>query len=641
MVPENDLPKLFAWARTKRLALFPIPKFCKRPTGIVRSHATDWSFDEQQWAKWWVENNGCNFGVACGPSKIIVADVDTLRGQPYDDAFASWARGDGAPVFLGATVRTPTNGHHYYFRVVGETETDRMRQPDIAKGQVNTRAGRGYVVAPWSVTDPAYDPGVKAKGAYAILDDAIPLAPAKLLAHCAPDATGPGILPASNSAVELDPNGYPSDDATRWTVVSRVEEIRKRLKRAAHGERNSELNIAAFALGKLVAEGTLGPHVAEMILLEDGISIGLPLEEIRATGRSGLRSAPLVGRPDPKTALGDLLNCQNFIAWDIPLATMPRPVKQRSKSDLPDIPVVSFLLYEGDVTLLSGGASTGKTTFAASLAAASTTDVRHFNFGSFEEGLSDVYCRTGVWIFVSYEGAQYIERNLSAWYKGMGVQPSHPARFVLMSMDEGPLVGVKDRKAFAEQTQAARINAEITQARANWPGLPIVVVVDNVTSAVENPIEPEQAGIFMRTMKAIARQDVAVLVLGHPTKNGSSPIYGSHILSSLADIVGTLEVVRRDKGEWTQWIEFGAKHRAGLTHRTLEVRSRRLNEPLIELPKDYMEDHPLARARVIEDLHLPYVRTIREKRQTDKEAVKSGVIESVSPKAEATMSLTG
>ena len=632
MVPEQDLPKLFGWAEANRLALFPIPKFCKRPTGIVRSHATDWSRESSQWARWWLENNGCNFGVACGPSGVIVVDVDAPGGQSAIGVYVAWT---GQPQRPQAQVWTPTNGEHFYYRVPEGFDPTRLRQPDIAPRQVNVRAGAGYVVAPFCFTDPLYDTGVKAQGRYQLLDANIPLAYTKLLEHCAPE---PNAAPIVASSMDLSADGYPLDDALRWAVKARVDATRARLLNAVPGERNNELNAAAFALGKIVAEGRLAEGAAQAILEEAGTRIGLPLEEIRVTMRSGLRAAPRVGRAEPRTALQDLMECKSFIAYDVPLASFPRPVP-RSKGVTPDEPIVSLLAFAGDVTLLSGGSGAGKTTFAASLAAASTTDVRHFNFGSFEDGLSDVACRTGVWIFVSYEGAQYIERNVAAWHAGMGVAASHPQRFVSIEMADGPMVGTKDRKVAAREEHAAQINQAIIQARIDYPDLPITVVVDNVTSAVENSIEPEQAGVFMRAMKAIASQGCAVVVLGHPTKNGASPIYGSHILFSIADIVGTLEVLKQDNGEWVQWIDF-SKHRTGVTHRSLEIRSRRLGKPMMELPPEWMADNPRERARATEDLHLPYVRTIRVRLKSDKASAKSGVVEQVTTKAEAVVNLT-
>ena len=621
MVPEHDLPSLFAWAQANRLALFPIPKWCKRPTGIVRSHATDWSFDAGQWRKWWDQNGGCNFGVACGPSRLIVADVDAVNGAAWRAEFLSWL-GTWHPA---PTAKTPTGGEHYYFRVPEGVDAMTLRQPDIIPGKINVRAGRGYVVAPGSVTDPAYDSGVKAAGKYGLCHAEIPFAPSKMLAHCAPDVTPAPRIEARD--VALGPDGFPIDHVEHWAAKRRAKTITDKLAGAVPGALNVRLNDAAFALGKLVAEGVVDQGVAENMLWDAAAQAGIPRDEAKArsTVRSGMTSAARVGHPEPKSAI------QALMAYDVPLASFPRPPrKPRSKGAVPDEPIVSLLLFEGDVTLLSGASGAGKTTFAASLAAASTTDIVDFNFGDID-AVSDVAARTGVWIFVSYEGAQYIERNIAAWYRGMGVTPTHPARLIPVGIDDGPLVGTKKREVFTREEHAKLVNDAIAQAKVDHPTLPIVVVIDNVSSAVENPIEPEQAGVFMRSMKSIASQGAAVLVLGHPTKNGSSPIYGSHLLNSLADIVGTLEVVHTGEGGWTQWIDF-SKHRAGVTHRSLEIRSRKLLEPLMELPADWMPGNLRERARAREDLHLPYVRTIRCRLRSERKSAESGVVEQVTPK---------
>ena len=220
----------------------------------------------------------------------------------------------------------------------------------------------------------------------------------------------------------------------------------------------------------------------------------------------------------------------------------------------------------------------------------------------------------------------------------MGIVAAHPNRFVSVSLEDGPLIGTHKREVFAREEHAKKINDAIDKAFIEWPSMPVVVVIDNVTSAVENPIEPEQANMFMRSMKALASRGVAMLVLGHPTKNGSSPVYGSHILTSLPDIVGTLEVVRRDGAEWTQWVEF-SKHRIAMNGKCLEIKSRRLTAPLVDLPPEWLADHPRERARMVEDLHLPYVRTIRVKHGVEKEAASTGVVEQVTAKDASLMKL--
>ena len=636
MVPVTDLPALFAWAAANRLALFPIPKYCKRPTGIVRSHALDWSFDPGQWRKWYDENGGCNFGVSCGPSKRLVVDIDTFDGQPYELEYAHWLDPENPqPPTAHTVVRTPAGGLHLYFVVPDAVDSLQLRQPDVIPGKINVRAGRGYVVAPWSVTDSEADPGVKRGGPYRFLtQDPVTIhAPVKLLEHCSPNRVDAPAIVARD--VALDEQGLPVNKTERWAVERRANTILARLAAAMPGELNTRLNEAAFAMGKIVAEGMMAPGLAEFWLWDAAAKAGIPAGEAKArsTLRSGMTSAARVGHAEPKSALAQLL------AFDLPAGVFSRPPRRPDmKSGIPQEPVVSLLVYEGDVTLLSGGSGAGKTTFAASLAAASTTDVPDFNFGDVMDGTSDVAARTGVWIFVSYEGAQYIDRNIAAWYKGMGVTPSHPQRFISIAMDDGPMVATQKRETKVEERQLTTIKTAVEQAQADFPNLPITVVVDNVTSAVENPVEVEQAGFFMRTMKLIARMGVAVLVLGHPTKNGSSPLYGSHLLFSLADIVGRLEVLRQPNGEWTQWVEFD-KHRTGVTHRALEIKSRRLLEPLLQLPPDWMPGNARERARAIEDLHLPYVKTIRVRYKSEKESSKSGVVESVAPKAEATVKL--
>ena len=61
---------------------------------------------------------------------------------------------------------------------------------------------------------------------------------------------------------------------------------------------------------------------------------------------------------------------------------------------------------------------------------------------------------------------------------------------------------------------------------------------------------------------------------------------------------------------------------------------------MMELPPEWMADNPRERARATEDLHLPYVRTIRVRLKSDKASAKSGVVEQVTTKAEAVVNLT-
>src|SRR6202012_1700978 len=108
----------------------------------------------------------------------------------------------------------------------------------------------------------------------------------------------------------------------------------------------------------------------------------------------------------------------------------------------------------------------------------------------------------------------------------------------------------------------------------------IALVVDNLTAAVENCMDIVQAQRFIRAIRVIARQDVAVIIPAHPPKSGASAIYGSPLFRSVGDVVGEIEVVRRDENEWVQWVSFSSKHREAPNGECLEVRSRRIDRPL-------------------------------------------------------------
>lgn len=633
MIPQTDVAQLFAWAQANDLALFPIRAWSKQPTGIVGSHASDWSKEVRRWEAWYRDTGGCNFGVSCGPSRVIVVDVD--RGG--FDGFRAWCTANLGFEINSPTVISPTSGWHVYFKVPAGTDSETLRQPNLSGKEVNVRAGHGYVVAPWSVTDPIADSSVKIKGAYRSYD-VLRLAPPPLVAHCLPDRREePLIRPVED--VELGEDGLPLDALVKNETSRRAVACLSRLLQAVPGERNEKMNQAAFDLGKLVAEGKLAEWRAVDMLIENGEAIGIARDEAKArsTIRSGLKAGASIGRPEPRSAMLALL------ASAVPIeAVRPRPIVLTPKSDslVPAEPFVERLIHRGQVTVLSGASGTGKTTFLASLVAASVADAKDFEFGEFGAASSDLLLQPCAWIFLSYEGGQNIQRTTAAWHVGSACAEKYPDRFKLLTVTGGPLVASKGRDVVVNEAQAKLITDAIDEMRRLHPGMPLVLAIDNASSAVENCMDQVHAQRFCGIVRALADQDIAVVVLAHPPKSGHSDIIGAHLFFSLSDIVGVIEVLKHDNGEWVQWIDF-SKHRPASNGQCLEVRSRRLSKPLVELPEDWGFGNTRARARQMREMHIPYVSSIRVRHGYERESVEKGVtiINEVTPKTEANVRL--
>ena len=631
VVPDRDIAALFDWAQACDLALFPIKAYSKQPTGIVQSHVFDWSKEPARWLRWYRENNGCNFGVSCGPSNIIVIDVD--RGG--EGAFYKWCADHGAEQIVSApTVISPTGGMHFYFRVPPGVDSETLRQPNLCGKEVNVRAGHGYVVSPFSTTDQRYDAHVKGSGAYRLHQPTIYQPWAPIAEHCLPTREeGPTIRP--DEQFDFADDGLPTDAIIRDEVVRRIQPPLNRLSNSVPGERNEQLNRASFDLGKIVAEGKLAEWAAVDLLQTFGERAGIPRDEAKArsTIRSGLRSAPRVGRPEPRSAMMSLLAAAVPVA---PVKEWARSTVPKSDSLVPLEPLVERLLYRGQITMLSGGSGTGKTTFIASLMASSVAGIRDFKFGEFAAHNSDLLAAPACWIFISYEGGQHIQRTMAGWYAGTGCPAKYLDRVKIIEFDDGCLVSTSaKRDVVVNEAQAKIITDAILEMREKNPDIQINLVIDNATTAVENCMDPVQAQRFGQCIRHLARQDIAIVVLAHPPKSGSSDLYGSHLYYTQADIVGVLEVLKQSDGEWTQWIAF-PKHRDASNNQCLEIRSRRMLKPIVELPPEWGATNPRARARQIAELHIPYVFSLRVRKQYERESIEKGVtrVDSVSPKAE-------
>jgi hypothetical protein len=235
-----------------------------------------------------------NIGIACGPSGLVVVDLD--RPKPGQERPAEWARpgvwdgtdvlaalceglGEDFPVLTYA-VHTGRGGTHLYYRhpQVGEP----LRNSAGALGWlIDTRAHGGYVVAAGSIVD-----GRRYWVAWGEDHDPAPL-PGWIAQRLAPAA-----LPPQEPVcvpVGADRRGRYLETAIRGQL--------DHLSRTPAGQRNQALYHSAVALGQLVAGGALDEQETTGLLTQAALKAGLRPAETRRTIASGLRA----GAKRPRT----------------------------------------------------------------------------------------------------------------------------------------------------------------------------------------------------------------------------------------------------------------------------------------------------------------------------------------------------
>ncbi|WP_405762504.1 bifunctional DNA primase/polymerase [Streptomyces sp. NBC_00045] len=223
-----------------------------------------------------------NVGIATGPAGLLVVDLDIPKegeGAPPPE----WAGAiDGLDVFAMLceragerlptetyTVRTRRGGQHLYFTVPAEKQ---LRGSAGRLGwKVDTRAWGGYVVAAGSTVG---------TGSYEIIHDAPP-AP---LPTWLGDLLTPPPAPAPVSVAVLRARIGKAD---RYATAALNGEVAK-VAAAATGAQNTTLYNAAYALGRLIAAGTL-TETEVTDALTAAAPEGLAPSRVAASIRDGIR----------------------------------------------------------------------------------------------------------------------------------------------------------------------------------------------------------------------------------------------------------------------------------------------------------------------------------------------------------------
>jgi hypothetical protein len=243
------------------LHVFPL-----KPGSKIPALRSDWenraTTDPTKLRHCW-ETGPYNIGIACGPSGLVVVDLDTPKPDtaPPPAPFNVPGVNEGADVLTllaeryaasfpwdTYTVATGRGGMHLYFR---QPEGEALRNTAGRLGWlIDTRGVGGYVVGPGSVVDgKPYRVAVEAP-------------PAPLPGWLHRLLTAPKAAPARAGAA-------PPGKARRRGSAYAEAVLRGELARvlgARPGTRNDTLNKAAFTLGSHAARGTVPEDLARAAL---------------------------------------------------------------------------------------------------------------------------------------------------------------------------------------------------------------------------------------------------------------------------------------------------------------------------------------------------------------------------------------
>ncbi|HEX3515198.1 MAG TPA: bifunctional DNA primase/polymerase [Trebonia sp.] len=268
--------------------VFPCAPGAKRPA--LRGNWQDLATTSTDQIRDWWARAPYNIGIACGPSGLVVIDLDLPHDADEEAADGALFPLSGADILSGLArqhgerypggtyiVDTPSGGCHLYFSAAGDAQA--RNSAGVVGPHIDVRADGGYVVGA----------GSRIGGrAYAARGGRMPAAPAPLPPWLSRLVAEPP-APAPAGPAQWVPAGDPAQG--REYAMAALRAQTSRVAAAVPGTRNDTLNRAAFSLGQFVTAGLLPPIPVITSLIDAAMHAGLPEEEAIRTVRSGMAGA--------------------------------------------------------------------------------------------------------------------------------------------------------------------------------------------------------------------------------------------------------------------------------------------------------------------------------------------------------------
>ena len=274
----------------------------------------------------------CNFGIACGPSNLVVVDLDVKHGK---DGLAAWKELTQGLFNNTFSVETPSGGIHFYYR-----GSDFRNSVEAVGSGIDVRGDGGFVVAPWSRTEQGmYLPRLLGDLSGPLGISLVPEGLETLLKA----RRGSGRL--GEDMVSTSPGGAVSKPVS-LALQRALGGAALRLFTAQTGSRNDQLNRASFEVGMNLGDDPQTEAIVSKVLSSFGREIGLDKTEITSTVQSGLTAGK--SNRDPVGAEGSLFQALNLAQW----FSEPHPAPEAFGS--------GGVLYRPSLTWVAGEPASGK-----------------------------------------------------------------------------------------------------------------------------------------------------------------------------------------------------------------------------------------------------------------------------------------
>lgn len=255
------------WKRQKVNEDFECHRAGKHPR--TENGLDDATLDPVQIRAWWRKWPTANIGINCGKSGLLVVDLDTYKEQYQGDDLALNEE--------TITALSGGGGAHLFYAL---NDNFGNRNKHLPAG-IDIRGHGGYVI----VAPSAHASGntYQWENDYSPWDKSLAPIPPKLYA----------LLEKSNQHdrpdVQFDTAKKYDNQGTAYGIAA-INNQCKSIQQAANGTRNTTLNTAAFALGRLVAGGELDYAYAYDNLYAAALQADLTQDEAKRTINSGINA---------------------------------------------------------------------------------------------------------------------------------------------------------------------------------------------------------------------------------------------------------------------------------------------------------------------------------------------------------------